>query len=191
MSHAKKDVFLPKKSDKMMKVVLMFMMLLLLSCADDRREPVLRPYSEVKKEHAAELMRLNRDLVDFDNAMIEKFVERRHWNMDTTGTGLHYQIYHATDGRHAESGMTATFAYKIYMLDGTLLYTSDDDGLRSLVLGHNQDEKGLNEGLLLMRQGEKARLILPPHLAFGVPGDGQRIPHYTILLYDIELTQLK
>ena len=33
--------------------------------------------------------------------------------------------------------------------------------------------------------------ILPPHLAFGVAGDSYRIPPYSVLVYDIEVVDIK
>jgi len=49
--------------------------------------------------------------------------------------------------------------------------------------------KGLIEGLSKMKEGGKARLIMPSSLAFGANGNGQ-IPQYTSLIYDIELVRV-
>jgi FKBP-type peptidyl-prolyl cis-trans isomerase 2 len=76
-------------------------------------------------------------------------------------------------------------------MDGTLLYTSDSLGNREMLLGHNDEESGVDEALKKMCVGDKAHLIIPPHLAFGVPGDGGAIPPRSILVYDVELISLK
>lgn len=151
----------------------------------------LAPYSKVKKEHQTELMSLNKDLVNLDKEMISKFIERRKWNMQISETGLYYQIYHHTNENYASNEKIAIINYTISMLDGNILYSSTEDGQRSINIGNNQEELGLREGLLKMRLGEKARFIMPPHLAFGVAGDGNKVPYYTILVYDIELIELK
>jgi FKBP-type peptidyl-prolyl cis-trans isomerase len=39
-----------------------------------------------------------------------------------------------------------------------------------------------------MGKGEKAFVILPPHLAFGLTGTEQ-IPPYSILVYDLEVQE--
>jgi len=38
-----------------------------------------------------------------------------------------------------------------------------------------------------MRQGDRAKLIVPSHLAFGLLGDLKKIPAGATLVYDIEI----
>ncbi len=169
-----------------------FSVLLLNSCGDkpvNQNQQAL-PYSVVKKLHRQELMDWNKGLVEIDYGVIQKYIERHKWDMQVAQSGLYWQIYSTTNGKPAVDGLMAVFAYKISLLDGTVLYTSDEFGTRELYLGHNQDEAGLNEGIKMMKEGEKARFIMPPHLAFGVPGDGFRVPYYSILVYEIALLQL-
>jgi FKBP-type peptidyl-prolyl cis-trans isomerase len=51
----------------------------------------------------------------------------------------------------------------------------------------DQVESGLHEGIKYMKKGEKARLILPPHLAHGLIGDMNKIPMNATLIYDIQV----
>jgi hypothetical protein len=166
--------------------------ILFFSCDNDpiQEDQKLLPYSVVKKIHREELLNWNKNLVEIDYTVIQKYIERRKWTMEVSESGLYYQIYYKTDNQEAADGLVAVFSYSTSLLDGTVLYTSDEFGNRELHLGHNQDESGLNEGLMMMKKGEKARFILPPHLAFGVPGDGYRVPYYSILVYEIELLDL-
>lgn len=48
---------------------------------------------------------------------------------------------------------------------------------------------GVIEGLQLMKEGGRATLIIPSHLAYGTAGIGL-IPPYTTLVYDIELSKV-
>jgi FKBP-type peptidyl-prolyl cis-trans isomerase len=52
-------------------------------------------------------------------------------------------------------------------------------------------ESGLEEGILLLREGDKAKFILPPHLAHGLLGDDNKIPARSIIVYDLELLSLE
>jgi len=169
-----------------------FIFSIFLSCGTTPVDPNQKalPYSVVKKLHQQELMDWNKGLVEIDYSVIQKYIDRRKWTMEVAVSGLYYQIYAKTDGIKAEDGLIALFSYKTSMLDGTEVYTSEEFGNRELYLGHNQEESGLNEGILMMKKGEKARFIMPPHLAFGVPGDGFRVPYYTILVYEVELLDL-
>ena len=63
-----------------------------------------------------------------ESRSIDRFVERRNWDMKTTGTGLRYMIYENGKGIIAENGMEATVAYNISLMDGTVCYTSEENG---------------------------------------------------------------
>ncbi|MDR2008875.1 MAG: FKBP-type peptidyl-prolyl cis-trans isomerase [Bacteroidales bacterium] len=158
------------------------------SCKDkpaNNNDPV--PYSQLKNLHKEELMDWNKKVVEIDHDVINKFIERRKWDMEMTETGLYWQIYKENEDRPVLSKDIVEFSYKTYLLNGDVLYTSDETGNRFMKIDSNQEEAGLNEGLKMMHTGEKARLILPPHLAFGVTGDGYKVPIYSILVYEIEV----
>lgn len=182
--------------NRVCKIFLILLLVnLILSCNSkntDNNQQVEEkiPYSKAKKMHEKELLEWNKNIVELDAELIRKYIQRRNWNMEVTASGLYYQIYQKTNDIKAENGLVAVFNYKTSLLNGTVLYSSDEFGKRSILLGKNNEETGLNEGILLMRKGEKARFILPPHLAFGVPGDGFRVPYNSILVYEIELIDL-
>jgi FKBP-type peptidyl-prolyl cis-trans isomerase len=168
------------------------LILVVSSCKNetvDQNQKAL-PYSVVKRLHQQELLDWNKGLVEIDYSVIQKYIDRHKWDMQVAESGLYWQIYSKTNGQQAEMELVAVFNYKTSLLDGTVLYTSEEFGIREIHLGHSQEESGLNEGLLMMKVGEKARFIMPPHLAFGVPGDGFRVPYYSILVYEIELLEL-
>ena len=86
--------------------------------------------------------------------------------------------------------MVATINYSISLLDGTECYNSDDSGPRQFKIGQGGVESGLEEGILFMHEGDKARFIMPPHLAHGLLGDNHKIPARAIIIYEVELIKL-
>ncbi len=113
----------------------------------------------------------------------EKFIQ--------TGTGLYYHIPKKTKLAAAENGKVAHIAYTIKLLDGTICYTSEEDGTKKFMIGNDNVESGLHEALSLMHVGEKGRFLLPSHLAHGLTGDMDKIPPKAIVIYDIELLGLE
>ena len=113
------------------------------------------------------------------------------WQMQTTGTGLRYMIYERGRGEKAATGKIVTLAYTVSLLDSTVCYSSEQLGHKKFRLGHNDEVRGLEEGVQLMRAGDKARMIMPPHLAHGLTGDGDCIPFRAIILYDVELIDVE
>lgn len=137
-----------------------------------------------------ELVRVNKYLIDKDADIIKGYLKRRNWEMATSPTGLWYTIYEKGTGAAAESGKLASIKYKVWLLDGTLCYSSDQLGIKKFRIGKGGVEKGLEEGILLMHVGDKARFIMPPHLAQGLSGDEDKIPPRSIILYEVELVQI-
>jgi len=113
-------------------------------------------------------------------------------SMSMTSTGLRYQIIkNNPKGKLGEPGKVALATLKIELLDGTICYETDPEFLEEIPIDHNDRESGLNEALKLMRVGEKAKMVLPSHLAHGLVGDLQKIPPLSILIIDVELINLE
>jgi FKBP-type peptidyl-prolyl cis-trans isomerase len=50
---------------------------------------------------------------------------------------------------------------------------------------------GWDEGLMLLKKGSKAKLIIPSPLGYGESGAGALIPANSILVFDVEVTDSK
>ncbi|MBN2613220.1 MAG: FKBP-type peptidyl-prolyl cis-trans isomerase [Bacteroidales bacterium] len=138
-----------------------------------------------------DLIRANRVLVKKDAAKIDAFVKRHNWDMQQTETGLWYMVYEKGNGEQTRTGDVAIIHYNISLLDGTECYSSGTRDPKEFKIGQGGVESGLEEGILLLRVGDKARFIMPPHLAHGLIGDNDKIPARAILLYEVELIALK
>ena len=150
----------------------------------EEKAPSLTP--EEEKEM---LLRINKFLVQKDIELIKSYAERREWDMEVTESGLFYNIYEKTDGIKVENGMRIKLEYSLSLLDGTLCYSSEQDGAKEFILGQSLEISGLEQGMELMRLGEKARFIIPPYLAYGLLGDEERIPARAIIIYEVELLE--
>lgn len=138
-----------------------------------------------------QLLEVNEKLVTSEDRQIESYTGRYGWKMEVTGSGLRYMIYRKGNGPVARPGGTVAVNYTLSLLSGDTLETSQDNMPRIIRLGSREVEKGLEEGILMLRVGDRAKFIIPSHLAFGLQGDVGRIPPRATLVYDIELTELK
>ena len=137
------------------------------------------------------LIRVNKYLIDKDKEVIENYIERREWKMKSTKSGLWYMIYEKGRGEKIEEGYLVSINYSIHLLDGTLCYHSDDTGPKHFIVGSGGIEIGLDEGIRMLRMGDKARFILPPHLAYGLIGDENMIPARSVIVYDLEVISIQ
>jgi FKBP-type peptidyl-prolyl cis-trans isomerase FkpA len=159
---------------------------LFLSCKEKKNEMTRQEITNQKET----LVRINRYLVGADADKIRGYIKRRNWKMDVSPTGLWYSIYEKGGGEMAGDGKTAFIKYKISLLDGTLCYSSDETGIKKFKIGQGGVESGLEQGILLLRVGDKARFVMPPHLAEGLVGDQQKIPARSCILYEVELVKI-
>ena len=106
---------------------------------------------------------------------------------DYTASGLFFAKSLVTEGAQPQKGQTARIKFEATYLDGTPLGDSEQlGGQYDLVIGEGKVLKGLEEGVSLMRVGEKARFVLPYTLAYGANPYGN-IPAYSNLVFDVEL----
>ena len=106
---------------------------------------------------------------------------------DYTASGLFFAKSLVTEGAQPQKGQTARIKFEASYLDGTPLGDSEQlGGQYDLVIGEGKVLKGLEEGVGLMRVGEKARFVLPYTLAYGANPYGN-IPAYSNLVFDVEL----
>lgn len=109
----------------------------------------------------------------------------------STGTGLKYIRLNKTDGAKVTPGSTVAVHYTGYLLDGTIFDSSiPREQPISFPIGVSRVIKGWDEGIAYLKVGEKARLIIPPGLAYGSQVKSN-IPPNSTLVFDVELMQVK
>ncbi|HET8886407.1 MAG TPA: peptidylprolyl isomerase [Salinimicrobium sp.] len=109
-----------------------------------------------------------------------------------TESGLRYKIENKGEGTKAEKGKTVAVHYKGMLMDGTVFDSSyKRNEPIEFPLGKGHVISGWDEGIALLKEGGSARLVIPPHLAYGERGAGGVIPPNATLAFDVELVKVK
>lgn len=108
----------------------------------------------------------------------------------TTPSGLKYTVTQKGKGRKPEAGENVRVHYTGKFADGKVFDSSYERGAPiTFKLGKGQVIKGWDEGIALLTEGSKAKLIIPPALGYGDKGMGSMPPNST-LYFDVELVEI-
>ena len=165
---------------------LMLMMLMVIISCNQSDKPAENKSNKAPTEE--ELFDINKRLMNEEKTRIKFFVKRNKWPMQSTGTGLQYWIYEQTNGDSIKEREVIKVQYVISLMTGDTCYTRLDKP-EEFKVDFDEVESGLHEGVKYMRKGERAKLILPPHLAHGLIGDMNKIPMNATLIYDIKVLE--
>jgi FKBP-type peptidyl-prolyl cis-trans isomerase len=111
---------------------------------------------------------------------------------DETPSGLRYKILQAGNGKKAEKGNNVSVHYKGQLIDGQVFDSSYQRKQPiDFTIGVGQVISGWDEGIQLLKVGDKARFVIPSDLAYGSRGAGGVIPPDATLIFDVELMDVK
>lgn len=146
---------------------------------------------------AVELVDINPSFAVPDDNLIKQYLDK---NKITTAqkqpSGLYFvPTLTNPSGTPAKTGTTTSVLYTGKLLNGTVFDASSQHGNTPLpfVVGANPRQliAGFDEGVSLMRKGEKATLLIPSALAYGATGSPPSIGPNTVLIFDVEVVDVK
>ena len=106
----------------------------------------------------------------------------------TTPSGLKYIVVNGSGEKPTVAGMVAIVHYDGFLLDGKKFDSSRDRNEPfEFILGEGQVIKGWDEGVAMMKIGDKYRFVIPSNLAYGERGAGGVIPPNATLIFDVEV----
>ena len=108
----------------------------------------------------------------------------------TTESGLQYRVVTEGAGVSPTAADTVTVHYTGRLLDGTEFDSSHKRG-EPATFQLGQVIRGWTEGLQLMKQGGKTELFVPADLAYGNRPPGGGIPPNALLIFEVELLEVK
>ena len=106
-----------------------------------------------------------------------------------TASGLKIKLLQQGNGAQATAGTTVSVHYTGTLMDGKKFDSSRDRGQPiSFKLGEGRVIKGWDEGIALLRVGDKALFTIPPSIAYGDKEvGGGLIPANSTLQFEVEL----
>jgi FKBP-type peptidyl-prolyl cis-trans isomerase len=153
---------------------------------------IIRVGEEAKNWNAIEAFRVfegaREKRIEEAKARAEAEMEKLAAGFDKTNSGLRYKIIQKGNGPKAEKGKTVSVHYEGALTNGQVFDSSYKRNQPiDFTLGVGQVIPGWDEGIGLLQVGDKARFVIPSHLAYGSTGAGGVIPPDATLIFDVEL----
>lgn len=144
--------------------------------------------AEFEKQQAAALEKLKLG----ENDEITKYVTENKIKVKPLESGLYFISLVAGSGAKVEKGKIAAIHYSATFLNGDKLFNSSEKQKEPVYIeiGKDIEIPGLEEGVLKMRAGGKAKLIIPSSLAYGEKGIKGLIGPYSTLIYEVQVLSI-
>lgn len=160
--------------------------------------------AQIKKMEANSVKQLETDI-----QLIDAYLSEKNIKATKTASGLYYVIEKEGSGPAIETGDLAFVHYAGFLLDGTIFDTSVKELAQSkgvyneqrdsmggyapleVSVGQGMVISGWDEGLGLLKKGDKAKFFIPSTLAYGERGAGGMIQPNSILIFDVEITDVQ
>jgi FKBP-type peptidyl-prolyl cis-trans isomerase len=175
----------------MKNIVQLFLSLVIVvlasRCSDkESKNEMIPDFSEAGAKE--QFVIANQRQLQKENDEIAYYIKTHRLPFKTTASGIRYYVYKpSATGDSVKTGMEITLDYTVSLLDGTIAYTSAENGAKTFVVGNGDIESGIHRGVQYLKRGDKALLILPSPLAHGLLGDMNKIPPHMPIVYDINV----
>jgi FKBP-type peptidyl-prolyl cis-trans isomerase len=141
-----------------------------------------------------------------DTVLIDNYLKEHSMVANKTSSGLRYIIKKQGKGENAVPGQSVKVNYAGFLLDGRCFDTSIESVAREnnvynesrapyepiqFVIGYREVIPGWEEALTLMNKGSKMTVYIPSGLAYGPNRRSDVIAENSILMFDMELVDIK
>ncbi len=140
-----------------------------------------------------------------DDKLIQAYLADNNLEAQKTESGLYYIIEEEGTGETPNPGDNVKVHYAGKLMDGTLFDTSMEEVAKAndkfregneyapieFPVGQGNVIPGWDEGLLLLKEGAKAKFIIPSGLAYGPRQRSAEIVANSILIFDVELVEVQ
>jgi len=162
---------------------------------------VLKTIPDAQKDEATERgLAFDRDTavqnqLTKDIALINTYLSKNNINAQRTGKGTYVQVVSQGNGAQIEAGKYVSLKYTGSTFEGKIFDTNADASkghTEPLVyqVGSQGMIRGLDEGLRPLKEGAKAKIIIPSTLAYGPQPPSPEIKPFENLIFDIDVLKV-
>ena len=154
----------------------------------EERQQIIQEHGQ---QSADERRKMMNELAETNLQESQEFLEenKSKEGVKITDSGLQYKILEEGDGTSPDSNDEVTVHYEGQLKDGTVFDSSYERG-QPATFPVDGVIQGWTQALQMMQEGAKYKLFIPPNLAYGERGAGQRIGPNEVLIFEVELLEV-
>ncbi|WP_041521740.1 FKBP-type peptidyl-prolyl cis-trans isomerase [Gilvimarinus agarilyticus] len=135
--------------------------------------------------------KLNKGSSGQNRAASENYIDkyRQKEGVQETATGLLYRELEAGDGMTPTEADTVEVNQRIQLVGGKIIGDTYKEGIPD-EFTMKEAIPGIREGLQLMQEGARYEFVVPPELAWGKKGVGNKIGPNAVLIFDLRLLKV-
>jgi FKBP-type peptidyl-prolyl cis-trans isomerase FkpA len=142
---------------------------------------------KIQEVFKARMEKVAKKQVEDGQKYLENFLKNS--KAKKTESGLAYEIITEGTGKMPKSTDEVEVHYHGTLIDGTV-FDSSVDRKQKISFPLDRVIKGWTEGLQLIKEGGKVKLVIPPDLAYGEAGAPPKIPGGATLVFEVELFRI-
>lgn len=159
----------------MKKLILLLFVFGVFACEEaEPRRPVKVNSGSFIKESAER----NRQLLEAEEKLISEIIQNDSLNEYTAtaeGSWFTYLLSNEVSDYTPQTNDLVRFTYALLTLQNDTIYSEEEMGLQSYKVDKQGLFPGLRNSIKLLKEGEKAIFLFPSSLAYGYPGDKNKI----------------
>lgn len=118
---------------------------------------------------------------------IEKYAQKK--GVERSSSGLLYRVLESGSGKTPTEFDTVKVNQRILNVDGSVIADTYKTGLPD-EFSMAEALPGLKEALQMMEEGARWEIVIPPDLAWGKKGVGNKIGPFATLVFDVRLLEV-
>jgi len=170
--------------DKKIFYFLSFISFLALSSCREREARL--PVSVSTGVDYTQSIELSKKINQREERRFRKYVAGQELEFKRSNYGFLYHVEN-NNGKLIEAKDLVKYTEIVEDLNGQVIYPSIT---KNLIVDHQEEIKGMHEGLKLMSEGADAVFLFPSHQAFGFHGDDNKVKSNTPLVYRIKVLKV-
>ncbi len=135
--------------------------------------------------------------IQADDKSLQDYFAKNNIKAEKTASGVYYTIQSEGTGEKIAKGQSVTMKYTGKLLDGKVFDSNIDTAFHhdkepfTIQAGTGSVIPGMDEGIMMLKKGSKATLYIPSSLAYGEHSPSPAIPANAILVFEMQVTEVK